>query len=108
MAKRNADASGITTDHAFIRRWAEERGGRPAAVGKTREKGGGGIIRIDFPGFKGQGSLEPISWEEFFREFEERSLALVYQERTATGRVSRFNKLVSREATEEGQRKKAA
>lgn len=34
-----------TTDHAVIRRWAESRGGRPAAV---RTEGKGGILRIDF------------------------------------------------------------
>lgn len=81
----------VTTDHEEIRRWAEERGAHPAVVKGTE------ILRLDFPGFTGEGTLEPISWEEFFRKFDERGLALVYQERTADGKKSNFNKLVSRE-----------
>ena len=40
----------VTTDHDGIRKWAEARGGRPAAVGSTQSKDGAGIIRIEFPG----------------------------------------------------------
>jgi hypothetical protein len=56
------------------------------------------MIRLDFPGFSGEGSLEEISWEEFFNAFDKNQLALVYQETTAEGQRSNFNKLVSREA----------
>ncbi len=86
-----------TTDHDTIRRWAEERGGHPAAV---RGTGGGedpGIIRIDFPGFGGEEKLEKIGWEEFFDKFESNNLAFVYQEKTKDGQRSNFNKLISRE-----------
>jgi hypothetical protein len=59
--------SKVTTDHDEIRRWVEERGGRPAVVKTTRGKGDDvGILRIDFTGFSGEGTLEPISSEEFF------------------------------------------
>ena len=34
--------SKITTDHDEIRKWAEERGGRPATVRSTHDKGHGG------------------------------------------------------------------
>ena len=84
-----------TTDHDEIRRWVESRGGRPAAV---RETGGGddpGILRIDFtdePGGDDDDRLEEISWDEFFRAFEENDLAFLYQEEGD----SRFNKLVRR------------
>ena len=84
-------------DPEAIRQWAEERGARPAAVSRT---GGGddvGIIRLDFPGYSGEGSLEPISWEEFFSKFEETGLALLVQDETASGERSNFNKLVKRE-----------
>ncbi len=90
------DGSKTTTDHDEIRRWAEERGGRPARV---RDTGGGddaGILRIDFPGVGDDDALEEISWEEFFEKFEESDLALVYQEQTEDGSESRFSKLVSR------------
>lgn len=85
-----------TTDHDTIRKWAEERGGHPAAVEGT---GGGddpGILRIDFPGYSGEGKLREISWEEFFEKFDSSNLALVYQEKTDDGQPSRFNKLVTR------------
>jgi hypothetical protein len=99
--------SRVTTDHEEIKKWAESRGGKPASVKRTHEKDEPGIIRIDFPGFTGGKSLEPISWEEFFEQFDERKLAFLYQEKTASGEVSRFNKLISRgSAVERG--KKAA
>ncbi len=89
-----------TTNHDEIRRWAEDRGGRPARV---KETGGGddpGILRIDFR--DPDDALEEISWDEWFEAFDDNGLALVYQEQTADGEQSRFNKLVSRErATQE-------
>lgn len=90
--------SQITTDHKKIREWAEERHGRPAAVKRTSKGDDPGIIRIDFPGYSGEGSLEEISWEDFFEKFEDAQLALVYQEETASGKRSNFNKLVRRES----------
>lgn len=93
-----ANESKITTDHETIRQWAEERGGKPATVkGTQRGNESTGMIRIDFPGYSGEESLEPISWDEFFDKFEEKKLALAYQEKTADGTPSNFNKLVSRE-----------
>ncbi|MBI1911468.1 MAG: hypothetical protein HYS21_05655 [Deltaproteobacteria bacterium] len=101
--------SRITTDHEEVKKWVESRGGHPASVKKTRDKDEPGIIRIDFPGYRGTQSLEPISWDVFFEQFENRKLALLYQEKTASGRVSRFNKIISREAAEEiSKAKKAA
>jgi len=82
-----------TTDHDEIRRWAEERGGRPSIV---RTDGRGGILRIDFQ--EPDANLASISWDEFFRIFEDRKLAFLYQEEIS-GQTSRFNKLVDRSAT---------
>ena len=92
----------VTTDHDEIRKWAETRGGRPAAVRKTHSKDNVGIIRIEFPGAPNanDGALEEISWEEFFEKFEDSNLALLYQEETAKGELSNFNKLVGRETAE--------
>jgi hypothetical protein len=89
-------SSRVTTDHEEIRRWAEERGAKPAAVKSTSSDDDVGIIRLDFPGYSGEGSLEEISWEQFFEKFEEAELALVVQDETAEGGPSNFNKLVSR------------
>jgi hypothetical protein len=92
----------ITTDHDEIRRWAEERGGRPAAVRRTHRKDDPGIIRIEFPGARNANDeeLEEITWEEFFEKFDEAGLALLYQEKTASGEKSNFNKLIGRETAE--------
>lgn len=81
-----------TTDHAVIRRWAESRGGRPAAVRTDRE---GGILRIDFG--EPEENLDEIEWNEFFDVFEQNTLAFLYQEETGDGEVSRFSKFVARE-----------
>ena len=88
-----------TTDHEAIRRFAEARGGRPAAVEGTGSGNDPGILRIAFPDRPeaDDESLEEISWDEWFRAFDENGLALVYQEQTADGQESRFNKLVDRE-----------
>ncbi len=87
----------MTTDHDRIRRWAEARGGQPATVKRTaKDRQPAGILRVDFPGFRGQRSLKAVSWDEWFRVFDERGLALLYQDRTASGKPSRFNKLVCR------------
>jgi hypothetical protein len=90
----------VTTDHDEIRRWAEARRGRPARVKGTGGPGDPGIIRLDFPDDGPDPNLEPISWDEWFRKFDENGLAFLYQERTADGKLSRFNKLVSRETVE--------
>ncbi|HYG66441.1 MAG TPA: hypothetical protein VD838_02230 [Anaeromyxobacteraceae bacterium] len=91
------NSSRTTTDHDEIRRWAEERGGSPAEVGTTARGSQTGIIRIDFPGFSGEGKLKRISWDEWFQKFDESNLAFVYQDTTARGQKSNFNKIVARE-----------
>ncbi|MEA2360827.1 MAG: hypothetical protein QOI62_4087 [Solirubrobacteraceae bacterium] len=87
-------SSKTTTDHEEIRRWVEERGGRPATVKGTGDGDEPGVLRIDF-GDEDE-SLEPISWEEWFRKFDEEGLAFLYQDRLASGEESRFFKLVQR------------
>ncbi|SER21365.1 hypothetical protein SAMN05216548_11360 [Faunimonas pinastri] len=84
------------TDHKKIRKWAEDRGGRPS-VAKGTEKGGegAGVLRFDF-GPK-EDSLEEIDWDAFFETFEEKKLALLAQEKTADGKESRFFKFVERD-----------
>lgn len=96
--------SRVTTDHDEIRRWAEERGARPACVRGTGGQDDIGILRLDFPGYSGQQSLQHIDWDEFFEKFDERGLALLYQETTAGGEKSNFNKLVSRETAQQTKR----
>jgi hypothetical protein len=96
-------ASKVTTDHEEIRRWAEARDGRPSHVKSTGKEDDPGILRIDFPGYSGEGSLEEIEWDEWFDKFDERGLALLYQETTAGGQQSNFNKIVTRETAAENE-----
>ena len=81
----------MTSDHAEIRKWIEERNGRPSRVKGAKE---GGVLRIDFG--KPEEALEEISWDDFFRIFDESKLAFLHQDKTADGKVSRFNKFVER------------
>jgi hypothetical protein len=90
-----------TTDHEAIKRWAEERGAKPASVKRTGGSDDPGIIRLDFPGFTGEGTLEAISWDDWWRKFDESDLVFLYQDETASGEKSNFNKLVKRSTLEE-------
>lgn len=94
-------SSQTLTDHNQIRRWAEQRDAAPACVRSTRRRGDIGMIRLDFRGYSGAGSLEEISWEEWFHKFDENNLALIVQNRTARGKKSNFNKIVGRDTVEE-------
>jgi hypothetical protein len=85
----------VTTDHETIKKWVTERGGVPATVKDTEEDGHAGVLRIDFP--PRDENLEEISWEEFFRKFEEARLAFLYQDKTKEGKISRFHKFISRD-----------
>jgi hypothetical protein len=88
--------STTTRDHDEIRRWAEARGAQPAEVASTHTDGDAGILRFCFPNAPNRNdkSLREISWDEFFEKFDENNLELVYQEKTAAGQASNFNKLV--------------
>ncbi|APO78842.1 hypothetical protein AM571_PC01107 (plasmid) [Rhizobium etli 8C-3] len=84
-------ASNTTTNHDVIRKWVEARKGHPARV---KDKKPGGILRIDFG--EPEEALEEISWDEFFRIFDQNKLAFLYQEKTESGQTSRFSKFVAR------------
>jgi hypothetical protein len=88
-----------TTDHETIRKWAESKGGKPAAVDRTHRGSDVGIIRIMFPQARQSEheSLVEITWDEFFEEFDKRELALVFDEK------SMFNKIVGRDTAERGE-----
>lgn len=54
------------------------------------------VLRIDFPGYGGEETLESISWEAIFDKFERENLAFLYQDETSSGGTSRFFKFVDR------------
>ena len=75
-------------------------GSSSAAANRPRCKGtegddGEGILRVDFA--EPDDKLEPIAWEEFFKTFEDRRLAFLYQDKTSDGKQSRFFKFVRRD-----------
>lgn len=87
----------VTTDHNEIREWVEGRGGQPAKLKSSSTAGDKpGVLRIDFPGYAGEGTLETVGWDDWFAVFDARELAFLYQEKTEDGHDSHFNKLVWR------------
>jgi competence ComEA-like helix-hairpin-helix protein len=86
-----------TTDHETIQRWVDARGGHPAHVKRGSNANDPGILRIDYPGFSGGQSLEPLDWDAWFDAFEDNKLAFLYQDEPD----SRFSKLVRRSPADE-------
>jgi hypothetical protein len=73
-----------TRDRAEIRRWAAQHRAEPAtgeatasgpAVRDVNDLGAG--IRFNFPGFA---ALRPITWDEWFDNFDRHDLLFVYEE----------------------------
>ncbi|MBX4192397.1 hypothetical protein KW798_02830 [Candidatus Parcubacteria bacterium] len=85
-----------TIDHDEIRTWVEDRGGHPAIVGSSRGalEEGGGMLRISFGG--DDENLEEVSWDEFFRLFDENDLAFVYEDTTADDELAYTYRFVAR------------
>ena len=105
MARSSSSARQLN-DHDEIRQWAEERGATPSSVRGTGDNNDLGMIRLDFPGYSGEGKLEEVSWDEWFDKFDESNLTLLVQDQTARGQKSNFNKLVSRNnAQQRGRRR---
>jgi hypothetical protein len=94
---KTGSLSQITTDHNIIQRWAEDRGAKPGSVKST---GGSdiGVLRLMFPGYsEGRSqSLHEITWDDFFRKFDENELAFIYQDKTSRGDRSNFNKFIKK------------
>ena len=57
---RSSASTRVLTDHDEIRQWAEERGATPSRVRGTGDDDDVGIIRLDFPGYSGEDTLEAI------------------------------------------------
>src|SRR3954468_18619798 len=72
-----------TRDHALIQKWAQAHPAEPATGEQTASgpstglsvNDGGAGIRFNFPG---AGRFRPISWEEWFGNFDQYELAFVY------------------------------
>ena len=87
-----------TRDHAVIRRWAEQRHAEPSTGEATRSgpatvkvTDGGAGVRFNFPG---QGPFRPISWDEWFENFDQHGCAFVYDNDTVNGSHSTRYRIV--------------
>ena len=87
-----------TRDHEVIRRWAAARHAEPATGEETasgpatvRVNDGGAGIRFNFPG---TGVFRPISWEEWFANFDRHLCAFVYETDAAGGKASNRYRIV--------------
>jgi hypothetical protein len=88
IASSDAGPRAIATcDHEQIRRWAARQHAEPAtgeatvsgpATVDVHDHGAG--IRFNFPGF---GRFRPITWEEWFDDFDRHQLTFVYEEEIA-------------------------
>jgi hypothetical protein len=89
-------SSKTTRDHEEIRRWAEKRDAVPCEVSGTERDGDTGVLSFEFPkaSSRNDKNLSEISWDAFFQKFDENNLELLYQEKTAEGAQSNFNKLL--------------
>jgi hypothetical protein len=78
-----------TRDHEVIQKWAEERKAVPATVPGTEHGDHLGVLRLNFPGYGGD-NLQEVSWDEWFKTFDDRKLVFLFQENKADGHQSNF------------------
>ena len=76
------DEVAFTRDHDVIRRWAQQRSAEPATGEATRSgpstvsvNDGGAGVRFNFPGVS---AFRPITWDEWFGNFDRHGCAFVY------------------------------
>ena len=82
----------VTRNHDVIRQWAEARKAVPATVEGTEHDGHLGVLRLNFPGYSGD-RLTEVSWDDWFKAFDERRLNFIYQQKQTSGKRSNFFRL---------------
>ncbi len=82
----------------MIRQWAEQRQAEPATGEATRSgpatvnvADGGAGVRFNFPGY---GPFRPISWEEWFENFDAHGCAFVFDNDPPDARPSMRYRIV--------------
>ncbi|MGB3183012.1 MAG: hypothetical protein WBB45_16590 [Cyclobacteriaceae bacterium] len=84
-----------TTSHDEIKKWAKEHDASPVKVKSTGGSSGEGLIRLALEGHsKGDDDLEEMTWDEFFKIFDDNNLAMLYDKESNNN----FFKLVSRDS----------
>ena len=75
-----------TTDHKVIRKWVALKKGTPAIIDHRVANGDKEGIRINFPGHFDEALLsrkqlkDDVTWNEFFKIFEEEQLVFIYDD----------------------------
>lgn len=76
----------VTTDHNVIKKWVERHNGKPQIIDHPTAEGDKPGIRIQFPAIRDDTELSDdtmprdISWDEFFKIFDEEGLELEYRD----------------------------
>ncbi len=87
-----------THDHKQIKAWAEKHGAVPSRIKGTGKDSDEGLLRFHFPDkSKDDDQFEEMSWEDFFKDFDDNKLDLILQDKKADGSESTFHKFVKRE-----------
>ncbi|TPM10789.1 MULTISPECIES: hypothetical protein [unclassified Mesorhizobium] len=95
------------TDHEAIRSWAASRAGFPAIVDVSPEAGTQAMLRLVFGQHAYEdedqperpinaGGYELVEWDEWFKLFDERGLALVVAAEEP-GRREQFHEIIRRD-----------
>lgn len=104
---RHADVPvAATRDHQLIQRWAAQHQAEPATGEQTASgestvqvNDGGAGIRFNFPA---AGRFRPITWDEWFGNFETHELVFVYERNPAGGGTSYRYRLVKMDELQSG------
>ncbi len=82
-----------TRDHAAIRRWAEANDGVPAEVILLKFDGEPAVLHFLFGAAKaGTPELRPITWEDFFAQFDLLELSMAFDKDTPCFQIVRVEK----------------
>lgn len=81
-----------TTNHDVIQKWAEARNATPATVDGTEHGDHLGVLRFNFGGSdsNGDSKLREVSWDEWFKTFDDRHLVMLFQDKMKAGNQSNF------------------
>ncbi len=86
-----------TDNHSTIKKWVEDRDGKPALMdGIVPDDGGGEMLRIDFMDGS-DGPLNQISWDKFFEIFDNTNLLFLYEDEVKGGEKSKFHKFIRKD-----------
>lgn len=85
----------VTFDHKQIQDWVEERKGEPVKLQEEEVEEVVETLKVKFPGERAK-NIMPITWEEFFKEFDSEKLAFQFRDETPDGDQSKFYKVIYR------------